>query len=172
MAFQNKSLFVLQSHITRVMRRSMSMRAVLHSLGYFFAALNANLTNSAEPTGSMVFSIPSGKTKCVPCSYTTASTSQECGSSTRRFSIRRIYFAVSQSASSSAPTRNSSPRIFSTFMNILLGNRVRRFRVVKQLAGGNHIAGAFGSRRDYAPIVRVLIAKRHVWQGLSLVRKE
>lgn len=54
----------------------------------------------------------------------------------------------------------------------LLGNRVRRFRVVKQLAGGNHIAGAFGLLRDYAPIVRVLIAKRHVWQGLSLVRKE
>ena len=26
----------------------------------------------------------------------------------------------------------------------LLGNRVRRFRVVKQLAGGNHITGAFG----------------------------
>ena len=35
----------------------------------------------------------------------------------RRFSMRRIYFAVSQSASSSAPTRNSLPRIFSTFMN-------------------------------------------------------
>ena len=54
----------------------------------------------------------------------------------------------------------------------LLSDRMRRFRVVKQLAGGNHIAGAFGLLRDYAPIVRVLIAKRHVWQGLSLVRKE
>ena len=54
----------------------------------------------------------------------------------------------------------------------LLSDRMRRFRVVKQLAGGNHIAGVFGLLRDYAPIVRVLIAKRHVWQGLSLVRKE
>ena len=34
------------------------------------------------------------------------------------------------------------------------------------------IAGAFGLLRDYAPIVRMLIAKRHVWQGLSLVRKK
>ena len=71
------------------------MRAVLHSLGYFFAALNASLTNSAEPTGSMVLSIPSGKTKCVPCSYTTASTSQACGFSAKRFPMRRMYFAVS-----------------------------------------------------------------------------
>ena len=101
----------LQSHITWVMRRSMSMRAVLHSLGYFFAAVNASLTNSAEPTGSMVLSIPSGKTKCVPCSYITASTAQVCGCSARRFSMRRIYFAVSQSASSSCLLYTSpSPR--------------------------------------------------------------
>lgn len=67
------------SHIMSVIRRSMSMRAVLHSPGYFFAALNASVTKSAEPMGSMVLSIPSGKTKCVPCSYMTASTSQVCG---------------------------------------------------------------------------------------------
>ena len=78
----------LQSHITRVMRRSMSIRAVLHSLGYFFAALNASFTNSAEPTGGMVLITPSGKTKCVQCSYTTTSTSQVCGFSARRFSMR------------------------------------------------------------------------------------
>ena len=44
----------------------------------------------------------------------------------------------------------------------LLGDRVRRFRVVKQLARGDHIAGAFGLLRDRAPIVGVLIAKRHI----------
>ena len=65
------------SHIMCVIRRSISMRAVLHSPGYFFAALNARVTKSAEPTGSMVLSIPSGKTKCVPCSYMSASTSQD-----------------------------------------------------------------------------------------------
>ena len=34
------------------------------------------------------------------------------------------------------------------------------------------IAGAFGLLRDYAPIVRVLIAKRHIGQRLALVGKE
>ena len=148
------------------------MRAVLHSLGYFFAALNASLTNSAEPTGSMVLSIPSGKTKCVPCSYTTASTSQECGFSARRFSMRRIYFAVSPKCVVLCADKKQLAADILDLYEFLLGNRVRRFRVVKQLAGGNHIAGAFGLLQDYAPIVRVLIAKRHVWQGLSLVRKE
>ena len=53
---------------------AVSYTHLLHSPGYFFAALNASLTNSAEPTGNMVLSIPSGKTKCVQCLYTVSYT--------------------------------------------------------------------------------------------------
>ena len=55
------------SAMALVMRTSISMRVFLHSSGYFFAALKASFTKRPEPMGNMVFSIPSGKTKWVPC---------------------------------------------------------------------------------------------------------
>lgn len=50
-----------------VMRRSISIRAALHSFGNFRPASNT-LVSRSPPTGSIVFTIPSGKTKCVACS--------------------------------------------------------------------------------------------------------
>lgn len=50
-----------------VTRRSISIRAALHSFGNFRPAANT-LVSRSPPTGSIVFTIPSGKTKCVACS--------------------------------------------------------------------------------------------------------
>ena len=57
--------------------------------------------------------------------------------------------------------------------NILLRlDRVRRLGIVKQLAGVYHIAGAFALGGDTVPIVRVLIAKRHIGQRFACVGKQ
>ena len=59
-------LSLFHSARLRHIRFSMSCRVWRHSSGYFLAAVKAHFTKRAEPTGSMVFSIPSGKTKWVP----------------------------------------------------------------------------------------------------------
>ena len=47
---------------------SISILVSLHSFGNFLQALNADLINRLEPTGSIILIRLSGKTKCVPCS--------------------------------------------------------------------------------------------------------
>lgn len=97
-------------------RRWISRRAALHSRGNTLASRKASFTNRSAPTGSMVFSIPSGNTKWVPWSYTAASTVQAWGRSARRRSMRRMYFSVSHSTSSAAPISSRWPWMFSTRM--------------------------------------------------------
>lgn len=95
---------------------SISFLAASHSSGYSFAALKINRSTNLSPTGNTMRSMDSGNTKCVPCSYTSGTYSQVCGRSFSRLSIRRIYFPASQKESSSAPTRNNRPFIFSTLI--------------------------------------------------------
>ena len=89
--------------------RSISRRVSLHSPGYSRPARNAAPTSRRPPIGSMIFSMDSGKAKCVPCSYNKALNLQLCGFSVSRFSMRRIYLHVSHRTSSSAPMQRTFP---------------------------------------------------------------
>ena len=61
-----------------------------------------------------------------------------------------------------------SPDVFDG-NKLLRPDGVRRLGIVKQLAGVDHVTGAFALGGDTVPVVRVLIAKGHIGQRLAPV---
>ena len=94
-AFQNRSLVVppIAYHAGHAAVNVNASRFTLP--GIFLRSAERQLDKQCRADGKHGLDIPSGKQNACRASYTTASTSQECGFPQGVFSMRRMYFAVS-----------------------------------------------------------------------------